>query len=133
MIFSFFCVENEFFNFFSQSDASIVVNRLVAFISNSKGDLYDSRDENLNQITNNLINLINKQNSLVINGNKLTVYDYQYVCQFNIWKYSDLFVFYLTNRYLSINPNDIAKISSWLNEQWNIILKSKTTTHFNNN
>ena len=107
-----------------------MANRLYAFISNSRGVLYDAREVDTINITSNLyiINKINtiNTNALQINGVVLQVYDYTFLCQFeDILEFSDTFILYLTNVCLSISPSDKIKISSWLNNQWNIIVKSK--------
>ncbi len=112
------------------SQKSVVANLLISFISNSQNVFYDAREEDNIGITNNLyiinsINAINNFNALQINGATLQVYDYQLLCQFqNILDYSQTFILYVKNDCLSISPSDLVKISSWLNEQWSLILKS---------
>jgi hypothetical protein len=113
------------------SQKSLVANLLLAFISDDQHVLYDAREEDTITITNNLyiinsINVINNVNVLQTNGVTLQVYDYQLLCQFqNILDYSQTFILYVKNDCLSINPSDLVKISSWLNEQWSLILNSK--------
>jgi hypothetical protein len=113
------------------SQKSLVANLLLAFISDDQHVLYDAREEDSISITNNLyiinsINVINNVNVLQTNGVTLQVYDYQLLCQFqNILDYSQTFILYVKNDCLSINPSDLVKISSWLNEQWSLILNSK--------
>lgn len=108
-----------------------MANRLVAFISNSNGVLYDSRQEDNEQINVNLDALITNAGFLVNDQNqKLMLVFGQHIADFQILKYSDLFTFYLSNKYLSISPTDLIKISTWLNDEWRKYLIGNFERHF---
>lgn len=79
----------------------------------------DEINENLKQVINNADFLINESNQ------KLALYDTSYLRQFDMIKYSDLFVLYIKNKYLSIGPSDLVKISTWLNEEWRFLFTGK--------
>lgn len=109
----------------SANQNSFVANRLVAFITDSNYNLYDSREENLSSINSNLQQLISNVNYLTNDYNQnLVLFDTLYIAKFQILQYNELFQFYVTNKYLSISPNDLIKISTWLNEEWGKYLNS---------
>lgn len=102
---------------------------MVAFIFDSNGNLYDSREENLSAINSYLGNLIANVNYLTNDYNQnLVLFDTLYIIQFEIYQYSDLFQFYVKNKYLSISPSDLIKISTWLNEEWSRYLLNQVNS-----
>lgn len=103
----------------SNNPNSFVVNRLVAFISDVNGTLYDSREENLSAVTSYLQNLISNVNYLVNDyGQNLVLFDALYTLNYQIIQFSGLFQFYVKNKYLAISPSDLIKIATWLNDEW---------------
>ena len=99
---------------------------MLAFISTPTTNvLYDAREEATSQIDNNLYNLINNLSTPILSGANpvklITNVNPAYIIY-----YEELFVFYLTNSYLEIGSSDLIKISSWLNNQWNNFLNSKS-------
>jgi hypothetical protein len=100
-------------------------------VNTASKSLYDAREEDMQQMTENLIHFVNASSTSnndpesAFNTN-IKVYNYSFVNKFELVKYSQLFAFYLTNDYLEMSSKDLVILSSWLNEQWNLILKSKT-------
>jgi hypothetical protein len=102
------------------------VNRLLAIITNSQNNqIYDARIESAYAVVINLAALINQPSQPIYVGSNLPLMLISNVDPSNIVEYSNLFVLYLTNYCLEINSNDLIKISSWLNNQWNSYLQSK--------
>jgi hypothetical protein len=88
--------------------------------------MYDSRAENLNQMSQNLNGLIKNAGFLLNDmSQKLTLLDTQYIAQFQILKYTQLFTIYLVNKYLAVSASDLIKISTWLNDAWRKYLLGK--------
>ena len=105
---------------FNSPQNSLVANLLLSFISNQQNVFFDAREEDVPQTTTNLKRILNTTSSLQVNGNTLQVYDTQFTGQFtNILRFYETFALYVKNRYLSISPSDLIKISTWLNNQWN--------------
>jgi len=108
---------------------NVEANEILAFITNTVSrSLYDAREEDMQQITANLIQFLNASSSTFgtqsTPDSNLNAYAYSFVNKFKLLKFSQLFVFYLTNDYLEMSSKDLMILSSWLNEQWNLILKS---------
>lgn len=73
----------------------------------------------MSAITSNLQSLVANVNYLINEYNQnLVVFDSFFTVQFRILQYTELFQFYVKNKYLAISPSDLIKISTWLNEEW---------------
>jgi hypothetical protein len=98
---------------------------LFAIISNSITNIiYDSRIESSYAVNINLANLINNPSQPISIGTQSILSLIQNVDTKNIVNYSNLYSVYLTNYCLEINPNDLIKISTWLNNEWNTYLRT---------
>ena len=119
-----YCKIKRFYLCNSKNQNPRVVNRLLAFISTTMANLevfYDSREEATDLVSAYLKNSINSLESLPNNGGKLDLL--VNVDPTSLVLYSELFRLYLRNSYNRVNPVDLVKISSWLNEQWNNYLE----------
>lgn len=99
---------------------------MIVIITNVKNEIYDSRLENNEEITNNLALLINNIDYLQTENNgKLILRDVNYLKGFSIYKQDDLFIVYIKNKYNELVARDLARITSWLNDQWNTYFSSR--------
>ena len=89
---------------------------------------YDAREEATDLTTVYLKNAVSGLDNLPNNGGKLDLLTN--VDATSLVLYSELFRLYLRNGYNKVNPNDLVKISSWLNEQWNNYLDGELTSSY---
>jgi hypothetical protein len=89
--------------------------------------MYDSREEDTFLIGQNFRSLLSTL-SFIRNDNdeNLVLFDESYTDSFSKIKYADMFTLYFTNKYMTVSSNDLAKISSWLDESWSLNLNSKS-------
>lgn len=113
---------------YSPNENARIINCLFAFITNYDNTIiYDSKIENTSTILKNLKKLIDNieinSNSSENGKSEEKIELLMNINEENLMEFCETFTIYLKNDYLTLNTNDLIKISSWLSDIWALILK----------